>query len=63
MVGTIQIDGFNPTHASSIGPIVYASAFGKPFIILNSFSVAQDLLQKRGGTYSGRPRLITFSEM
>ena len=52
--------------ASSIllpGSIVYASAFGKPLVILNSFNVAQDLLQKRGNIYSSRPRLVTFSEM
>lgn len=56
--------GFNYlTHTSSLGPIVYASAFGKPLIVLSSFSVARDLLQKRGSIYSGRPRLITFSEM
>ena len=53
----------DPTNTSSLGPIVYASAFGKPLIVLNSFNVAQDLLQKRGSIYSGRPRLITFSEM
>ena len=57
------MSGLNLAHAPSPGPIVYASAFGKPFIILDSFDVAQDLLQKRGSIYSGRPRLITFSEM
>ena len=45
------------------GPVAYASVFGKPLIILNSFGVAQDLLQRRGSIYSGRPRLIAFSEM
>lgn len=45
------------------GSIVYASAFGKPLIVLNSFEVARDLLQKRGSIYSSRPRLVTFSEM
>lgn len=45
------------------GPIVYASAFGKHLVILNSFNAAQDLLQKRGSIYSSRPRLIAFSEM
>jgi len=57
------MNGPNLNRAPSLGPIVYASAFGKPLIILNSFAVAQDLLQKRGSIYSGRPRLITFSEM
>jgi len=58
------MNGFNGlAHALSLGPIIYASTFGKPLIILNSFEVAQDLLQKRGNIYSGRPRLITFSEM
>jgi hypothetical protein len=55
--------GVNLTHASSLGPIVYVSTFGKPLIVLNSFSVARELLQKRGNIYSGRPRLVAFSEM
>lgn len=62
---SFQRNDFDLTHDHelSLGPIVYASAFGKPLIVLNSFSVAQDLLQKRGNIYSSRPRLITFSEM
>jgi len=57
------MSSFNFTYAASQGPIVYASTFGKPLIVLNSFTAAQDLLQKRGSIYSGRPRLVTFSEM
>ena len=57
------MNGFNLTHTSSPGPIVYASMFGKRLIILNSFEVSRDLLQKRGSIYSSRPRLVAFSEM
>jgi hypothetical protein len=57
------MNGFNLTHASSPGPIVYASIFGKRLIILNSFDVARDLLHKRGSIYSSRPKFVAFSEM
>jgi len=37
--------------------------FGQPLVVLNSFEAARDLLEKRGAIYSGRPRLVLFSEM
>jgi hypothetical protein len=36
---------------------------GQHLVILNSFDAARELLDHRGGAYSGRPRLVTFSEM
>ena len=36
---------------------------GQHLIILNSFDIAHELLDSRGGIYSNRPRLVTFSEM
>ena len=39
------------------------SVFGQNLVILNSFNDAHELLDHRGGTYSSRPRLVTFSEM
>ncbi len=46
--------------SSSLGEIVYVHALGKPMVILNSASVARELLEKRGANYSDRPRLVFF---
>ncbi|KAG8907298.1 hypothetical protein FRB99_004747 [Tulasnella sp. 403] len=40
------------------GPIVYVSVFGRSTLILNTYQVARDLLDKRGQIYSDRPRLF-----
>lgn len=45
------------------GPINHASVLGQHLVIINSFKTAHELLDLRGGIYSGRPRLVTFSEM
>ncbi|KAG8905316.1 hypothetical protein FRB99_000242 [Tulasnella sp. 403] len=41
------------------GPIVYVSVFGRSTLILNTYQVARDVLDKRGQIYSDRPRLST----
>lgn len=46
-----------------IGPINHVSVLGQHLLILNSFDIAHELLDCRGGMYSSRPRLVTFSEM
>jgi hypothetical protein len=40
------------------GEIVYANLIGKPVIVLNSFDVVEELLNKRASNYSGRPFLM-----
>ena len=45
------------------GDINHVRIFGQPLVVLNSFEAARDLLEKRGAIYSGRPRLVLFSEM
>ena len=40
------------------GPIVYISNLGSPIIFLNSYETMVDLLEKRGGTYSSRPKNV-----
>ncbi|KAH6904124.1 cytochrome P450 98A3 [Coprinopsis sp. MPI-PUGE-AT-0042] len=37
------------------GDVVYAEALGKPMLILNSFSVIHELLEKRASNFSHRP--------
>ncbi|KAJ6610073.1 cytochrome P450 [Mycena sp. CBHHK59/15] len=37
------------------GDLVYIRVFGNPILVLNSSTVASDLLEKRGGNYSSRP--------
>jgi hypothetical protein len=45
------------------GDIIYLNAFGQPMVILNSQKVAADLLDRRAGIYSDRPRNIVASDI
>ncbi|KAH9965224.1 cytochrome P450 [Russula dissimulans] len=45
------------------GDILYLSAAGQPIIVLNSQKVAADLLDRRAGIYSGRPRNIVAAQI
>ena len=45
------------------GPVNHVSVLGQHLVVLNSFDDAHELLDHRGGIYSSRPRLVTFSEM
>lgn len=45
------------------GPLVYMNIVGKPYIIINSYEVARELLEKRGGKYSDRPRFVMAGEL
>ncbi|KAF8178137.1 cytochrome P450 [Mycena galopus ATCC 62051] len=45
------------------GDIVYAEAFGKPIVILNTLEAVNDLLDKRASQYTNRPTLIVVGEM
>lgn len=45
------------------GDVVYFEIFRTPAIVLNSFEVARDLLDKRSAIYSDRPRLVLLMEM
>ncbi|KZT11606.1 cytochrome P450 [Laetiporus sulphureus 93-53] len=40
------------------GDIIYLQVFSQPLVVLNSATVAQDLLDKRSAIYSDRPRLV-----
>lgn len=46
-----------------LGDIIFLSAAGQPVIVLNSPKAVSDLLDKRAGNTSDRPRNIVGSEM
>lgn len=37
------------------GDLIYFHTLGKPIVVINSFSIAHDLLEKRSALYSCRP--------
>jgi hypothetical protein len=43
--------------------MVYFNVFGQPLLVLNSQRVAADLLDRRAGIYSGRPRNIVAGDI
>ncbi|TFY68456.1 hypothetical protein EVJ58_g998 [Rhodofomes roseus] len=49
--------------AKKYGDLIYAEFIGHRTLIVNSPKVARDLLDKRGGIYSSRPRLVTMVEL
>jgi len=46
-----------------IGDVNYLEVLGQPLVVLNSYTACKDLLEKRGGIYSSRPRLVLLSEL
>lgn len=46
-----------------VGDVNYLEVLGQPLIVLNSYTACKDLLEKRGGIYSSRPRLVLLSEL
>jgi len=51
------------SQSSVTGPLNHVLVLGQHLVVLNSFNDARELLDHRGGIYSSRPRLVTFSEM
>ncbi|KAJ7121823.1 cytochrome P450 [Mycena crocata] len=45
------------------GDVIYISIAGQPMLVLNSHKAAADLLDRRAGVYSSRPRLMVASEL
>lgn len=45
------------------GDVNYVTVVGKPIIVLNSYQAARDLLEKRSGIYSNRPRMVMQCEL
>jgi hypothetical protein len=45
------------------GDVNYVTVIAKQVIVLNSFETARNLLEKRSGIYSGRPRMVMMGEL
>jgi len=45
------------------GDMIYFHTFGKPVVVINSASVAHDLLDKRSSIYSYRPQFAMANEV
>jgi hypothetical protein len=49
--------------AKKYGEIFYMHICGQPMIVLSTFAVARDLMEKRGRNYSDRTRQVMHSEL
>ena len=47
----------------SLGDVFYVNAAGQPIIVLNTQKTAADLLDRRAGIYSDRPRNIVAAQI
>ncbi|KAF8273319.1 cytochrome P450 [Lactarius quietus] len=52
----------SPQRKDDYGEMMYISALGEGFLVLNSLRVAIDLLDKRSNIYSSRPRYVSANE-
>lgn len=60
MVNTLYSTS-QPSLTTCPGPLYYINILGKPVIIVNSFDVANDLMNKRSAMFSDRPfRLMGY---
>jgi hypothetical protein len=48
---------------TSLGDVFYVNAAGQPIIVLNTQKTAADLLDRRAGIYSDRPRNIVAAQI
>jgi hypothetical protein len=46
-----------------IGDVFYVNAAGQPIVVLNTQKIAADLLDRRAGIYSDRPRNIVAAQI
>lgn len=45
------------------GPLTFIQVPGSKILIINSYEAASDLLDKRGGLYADRPRMVMVGEL
>jgi hypothetical protein len=50
---------FQPLSYSIIGKLIYSRLFGINLIVINSETIARELLDKRSANYSSRPVIRT----
>jgi hypothetical protein len=46
-----------------LGNIIHFSVFGQPYIVVNSLTIANDLLEKKSAIYSDRPSMCMAGEL
>lgn len=51
------------TDPIMLGDVVFAKLFQTPAIIISSYDTARELMEKRSGNYSDRPRFILIVEL
>jgi cytochrome P450 len=55
--------GVSDAQLQEYGPVMYLSLAGQSLIVLSTHQAAQDLLNRRGSTYSDRPRMVMAGEV
>ena len=59
----IPFPGVSMLTLSLKGDLTYMEVLGIRMVIVNSQTVARDLLEKRGAKYSNRPRMVRLNEV
>jgi hypothetical protein len=50
-------------HLSLLGELVYLNVLGKPIVVINSYRMALEMLERKSSIYSDRPTLTMGSEL
>lgn len=50
-------------HDRAGSDIIHLNVLGSHMLVLNSYEAARDLLEKKGGLYSNRPRFVVLNEL
>ena len=66
----VRIRAFSPIQLKarvlilgSLGDVTYLNVFGQGLVFLNSPDATSDLLDKKGGLYSDKPRFVMAGEL
>ncbi len=51
------------SRPSLTGDLIYLSSFGQSMIVINSYDIAVELLEKRSLNYSDRPNSVMLNEL
>ncbi|KAF9645975.1 cytochrome P450 [Thelephora ganbajun] len=62
-MGSDELERVFAAWGKKYGDVNYVTVVGQPIIVLNSYQAARDLLEKRSGIYSSRPRMVMLSEL
>lgn len=45
------------------GDLIYLENLGKPMLIINSYEIAVELLERRSAIYSSRPHIVMLQDL